>query len=168
MDTLRDLVDGVGDGRLWLLVGLCVATALTLQQVETVVEGAWPHQRRPAQRSPRARHAEGLWGSVGLLLLPGLLLGILNLAVLVWRERDETEAQVIGSLLVGLGWVAFVLASTERLPIGRYLRSLGLVGPAALAALLLVGDALLLIAFLDVLPSLDTVTDALRDAVPFV
>jgi len=168
MDTLTDFVNGVEDRRLWLLIALCVVTALTLQTVETAVEGAWPHQGRAAYLPPRARAARGVWGSVALLLLPGLLLAILNLAVLLWRQREETEAQIIGSLLVGLGWLAFVLASTDRLPVGRYLRGLGTVGPVALAALLLVGDALLLIAFLDVIPSWDTVQDAVRDAVPFL
>lgn len=161
MDTLRDFVTGVEDRRIWLLVAVCVATVLTLQTVETAVEGAWPHQRRASRTIPRARAAQGVWGSVALLLLPGLLLGILNLAVLLWRDRDETETQLLGSFLVGLAWVVFVLASIDRLPVARYLRQLGMVGPIAVLALLVVGDVLLLIAFLDVLPSLETVRDAL-------
>jgi hypothetical protein len=98
---------------------------------------------------------------VALLVLPGLLLGILNVAVLLWKDLERTETQALGSFFVGVGWLVFVLASSERFRFGRYLGQLGLVGPAALILLLLIGDALLTIGLLDVLPPMDEVREAL-------
>ena len=159
-DEARDLLR-VDDERLWLLVGLCVALIFTIQAVEGAVEGVWPHQRRAARLAPGARAGQGVWTSVALLLLPGLLLGVLNVAVLLWRERSHTETQLLGGFFVGLTWLIFVAVSGDVFRLGRYMAQVGRVGPAALLAVLLVGDALLLIALLDVLPSLDEVRDAL-------
>ena len=149
------------DGRLWLLIALCLALVGTIQAVERSVEGAWPHQLRPAQGAPRARGVRSVWASVALLLLPGMLLGILNLTVLLWREVPSTDAMRLGGGFVALGWLIFVLVSVDLFRFGRYMGTVGPVGPAAMLAVLLVGDALLLIALLDVLPSLETVRDAL-------
>ncbi|MDQ3043651.1 MAG: hypothetical protein M3R06_00670 [Chloroflexota bacterium] len=146
---------------LWLLIGLCVAMVLTLQAVETAVEGAWPHQRRPSRVTPQARPAYRAWSLVALLVLPGGLLAILNVAVLLWRDTDRTDAQVLGSLFLGVGWFIFLLMSLDTLRFGRYLTNLGLAGPLALIAILLLGDVLLLIGLLAVLPSWDTVREAL-------
>ena len=159
----RDLLR-LEDRRLWLLVIVCVALELTVQAVEGSVEGAWPHQRRPARLAPGARAVHGVWSYVALLLLPGMLLAVLNLAVLLWRDLPHTNTQVLGGLFVGLAWLLFVAVSADFLRFGRYMGQVGPVGPAAMMAVLVVGDALLLIALLDVLPSLETV----RDALPFV
>ena len=155
-DTLR-----LENGLLWLLIGLCLATVYTLQAVEEAVDGAWPHLRRPARLPRQARAVNAAWPYVALLVLPGLLLGILNVAVLLWKDLPRTETQALGSLFVGVGWLIFVLASSDRFRFGRYLGQLGLVGPAALILLLLIGDALLAIGLLDVLPPLDEVREAL-------
>jgi len=149
---------------LWALVGLCLATVLTIQAVETAVEGAWPHQRRPTRMLPRERSAQAIWGVVALLVLPGALLTILNLAVLLWRDLPHTQTQTLGSALVGIGWVVFLLASFDRLGVRRYLASVGPAAPLALLGVLLVGDLLLLIAFIEIRPSID----ALRDALPLL
>ncbi len=159
-DEARDLLR-VDDGRLWLLVGLCVALVFTIQAVEGSVEGAWPHQRRPARLGPGGRAVHGVWSYVALLLLPGMLLGVLNLAVLLWREVPHTETQLLGGFFVGLAWLIFVAVSVDLFRFGRYMGQVGRVGPIAMMTVLLVGDLLLLIALLDVLPSLDTVRDAL-------
>ncbi len=159
----RDLLR-LEDRRLWLLVIVCVALVLTVQAVEGSVEGAWPHQRRPARLAPGARAVHGVWSYVALLLLPGMLLAVLNLAVLLWRDLPHTDTQVLGGFFVGLAWLLFVAVSADFLRFGRYMGQVGPVGPAAMMAVLVVGDALLLIALLDVLPSLET----LRDALPFV
>jgi hypothetical protein len=49
---------------------------------------------------------------------------------------------------------------------------LGLIGPIALVAVLLMGDILLLSAFLDIVPDWDTLIDSieqgLRDILPFI
>ena len=160
MDELREALR-VQNERLWLLVGLCVALVLTIQAVEASVEWVWPHQRRFARRTGRARAVQGVWALVALLLLPGLLLAVLNLAVLLWRGVDYTETQRLGSFFVGLAWAVFVLVSIDLFRFGRYMAEVGPVGPAALTVVLLVGDVLLLIALLEVLPSLETVRDAL-------
>ncbi|MBA3336472.1 MAG: hypothetical protein H0T49_02780 [Chloroflexia bacterium] len=149
---------------LWLLIGLCVAMVLTLQAVETAVEGAWPHHRRPARLTPRARPAYRAWSIVALLVLPGGLLAILNVAVLLWRDTGKTESQVLGSLFLGVGWVIFLLFSVNTVRFGHYLANLGLAGPLALIAILLLGDVLLLIGLFAVLPSWQTV----REAVPVI
>jgi hypothetical protein len=150
---------------LWLLIGVCLAMVFTLEAVEAAVEGAWPHQRRPTRMLPRERSAHAIWGFVALLVLPGALLEVLNLAVLVWRKLEHTETQVLGSIFVGVGWVVFLLASTDRLPFRRYLASVGPVAPIALLGVLLVGDTLLLVAFLDIRPTVDEVRDALPLAI---
>ena len=159
-DEARDLLR-MDDGRLWLLVGLCVILVFTIQAVEGSVEGAWPHLRRPARLAPGARAVHGVWAFVALLLLPGLLLGVLNLTVLLWRGAEYTEAHLLGGFFVGLAWLLFVGVSVNFLRLGRYIGQVGPVGPAAMMAVLLAGDLLLLIALLEVLPPLVEVRDAL-------
>jgi hypothetical protein len=149
------------DSRVWLLIGLCVALVFTIQSVETATEGAWPHQRRPARMAPRARSAQGAWGAVALLLLPGIVLGILNVAVLVWRNLPHTQAQVLGGFLVGLIWVIFVGASANLFGMGRLLRQGGAAGPLALFVLVVAGDLLLLAGLLTVLPDIEILRNAL-------
>ena len=146
---------------LWLLIGVCLAMVLTIEAVEAAVEGAWPHQRRPTRMLPSERSAHSIWGYVALLVLPGALLEILNLAILVWRNLEQTETQVLGSVFVGIGWIVFLLSSTDRLPIRRYMASVGPVAPIALVSILLFGDILLLIGLIDIRPSIDEVRDAL-------
>jgi hypothetical protein len=154
----------VADGRFWLLVALCVALVYTIQAVEAAVDGYWPHQRRPARRTPGARAVGGAWSWVALLLLPGLLLAVLNLAILVWRELPHGQLHLLGGFFVGLPWLLFVLVSTDAFGLRRYMGQVGPAGPAALMGMLVVGDLLLLIALLDILPTLD----ALREALPTV
>lgn len=151
----------VDNERLWLLIGLCVAMIVTIEAVEESVQGVWPHQRRPSRMTLRARSVHAVWGYVALLLLPGMLLAILNIGTLLWRDVPYTDAQLLGGFFLGLGWLLFVAVSVDLLRLGRYMADLGLVGPAALIVLLLVGDGLLLIGLLDVVPSLDAVREAL-------
>ena len=160
MDRLRDLVD-LNDNRIWVLVGLCAVTVFTVQAVESTVDGAWPHQRRPTGLIPRARLAQGSWGVVAVLVLAGLVLAILNLTIMLWRDEATSDLHWIGTILVAIGWLAFLFANADRLPFRRYVSGLGLIGPATVGILLVAGDTLLLIAFLAILPSLDTVRDAL-------
>jgi hypothetical protein len=161
MPDFPDLLHG--DNRLlWLLIGVCLAMVLTIEAVEAAVEGVWPHQRRPTRMLPGERSAHAIWAYVALLVLPGALLEVLILGILAWRKLEHTETQVLGSIFVGVGWVIFLLASSDRLPVRRYLATVGPVAPIALLGVLLFGDVLLLIAFLDIRPSVDDI----RDAVP--
>jgi hypothetical protein len=160
-EEIRDVLR-LDDSRVWLLIGLCVALVFTIQSVETATEGAWPHQRRPARMARQARSAQGAWGAVALLLLPGIVLGILNVAVLLWRNLPHAQAQLLGGFLVGLIWVIFVGASVNFLGMGRLLRQGGPAGPLALLVLVVAGDLLLLAGLLEVLPD----TDVIRNAIP--
>lgn len=160
LDRARGFMQGL-DGRFLLLVALCVALLLTLQAVERSVDGAWPHQRRTARMAPGARAVQGVWWWVALLLLPGMLLAILNLAVLVWRDLPETQAQLLGGAFVALVWLLFVLVSFDVLGMGRFMVQVGAAGPAAMLILLIAGDLLLLIALLEILPGMSEVRRAL-------
>jgi hypothetical protein len=159
-EEIRDVLR-LDDSRVWLLIGLCVALVFTIQSVETATEGAWPHQRRPARMARQARSAQGAWGAVALLLLPGIVLGILNVAVLLWRNLPHVQAQLLGGFLVGLIWVIFVGASVNFLGMGRLLRQGGPAGPLALLVLIVAGDLLLLAGLLDVLPDIDVIRSAI-------
>lgn len=160
MDQLGDFISSI-DLRVWALVGLALGTVLTLQAVETAVEGAWPHQRRLGRTAMPARSGQRLWAVVALLLLVALLLAILNLSVIAWRDLDLDASQIAGAGLIGVAWLLFLLATTDRIAPGRYLRGLGAAGPATLAILLLAGGVLLLVRFLDILPPMDEIRDAL-------
>jgi hypothetical protein len=158
VERLGELVR-VQDGRFWVLIALCVALVYTIQAAETSVDGMWPHQRRPARMTQGARAVVGAWSWVALLLLPGLLLAVLNLAILIQQGLPQTQVQVLGALFVAVAWLVFVLVSTNTFGMGQYMGQVGAVGPAALMGILVVGDALLLIALLDMLP---TALDASR------
>jgi hypothetical protein len=160
LDELREFLR-LEDSRIWLLIGLCIALVFTIQSVETATEGAWPHQRRPARITRQARSAQGAWGLVALLLLPGIVLGILNVAVLLWRGFPHSQAHVLGGFLVGLIWIIFVGASVNFMGMGRLLRQGGLAGPIALLVLLVAGDLLLVAGLLNILPDADTIRDTI-------
>jgi hypothetical protein len=147
--------------QLWLLVAVCLAMVFTIEAVEEALEGAWPHQRRVTSMRMSERRAHPFWGVVALLVLPGAVLVALNLAVLAWKKLPHEQTLVLGSILLGAGWVVFLLSSIDRLRVRRFFTAAGPAAPLALALILLVADVLLLIAFIDIRPSLDAVRDAL-------
>jgi hypothetical protein len=164
---------GPFDNRLWwLLIGLGIALMLTVQAIETAVEGAWPHQRRTARMRSGERIVQMSWGVVGILVLPAALLMIGIVSILIWRDPERPDQLVLGTVLAGLGWFLFLIFSLNFLRVGQLFTNLGAIGPIALIALLLVGDILLLTSFLDIVPPWDEVTDALenglRDILPFL
>lgn len=164
---------GPFDSRLWwLLIGLSLALVFTVQAVETAVEGAWPHQRRSSQYAPKARTVQKSWALVALLVIPGALSAIGIVAVHLWRAPVSPDQQALGGVLVGVGWILFLLFGLNVFRLGTLMGNLGIIGPIAIVLLLIVGDILLLTAFLDILPALDVVRDAtengLRDVLPFV
>ncbi|HEV2529317.1 MAG TPA: hypothetical protein VGT61_12805 [Thermomicrobiales bacterium] len=162
MDWLTNIYDAL-DPRLWGLLAVALGTILTLQAVETAVEGAWPHQRRPGQTAITARSGQRGWAVVALLLLVALLLVLVTLAIVAWRDLDLDRTQWLGGILVALAWILFLAATTTRLAVGRYLRGLGMIAPATIAVVLVVGGILILVRLLDILPTVDEV----RDALPF-
>lgn len=160
LDELREVLE-LADSRLWVLLALCIALVFTIQSVETATEGAWPHQRRPARMAPQARAASSAWSVVSLLLLPGLLLAILNLAVVIWLSLPLSQAQLLGSVLVAVCWLIFIAASGNLLGMGSLIRQGGAAGPLALIVVLIAGDLLLLAGLLLIVPDVDTIRRAL-------
>ena len=164
---------GPFDDRLWwLLIGLCVALLLTVQGIETALEGAWPHHRRTSSLIPCERGVQISWGLVAMLVIPAALLLIGNVAILIWRNPDRPDQLVPGSVLVAIGWVLFLIFSLNVLRLGKLFGNLGLIGPFALVILLALGDVLLLSAFLDIVPDWQVVRESaergLKDFLPFV
>lgn len=159
-DQVRELLRA-DDGRLWLLIGICVALVFTIQAVEGSVDGVWPHLRRPARMAPGARAVAGVWSYVALLLLPGMLLAALNVVVLLWRQLPHSNAQFLGGVFVAVAWLIFIGVSVNAFGLERYMGRVGPVGPAAMLGVLLVGDGLLLISLLEILPSFDAIRQAL-------
>jgi len=164
---------GPFDSRLWwLLIGLCLALLFTVQAIETAVEGAWPHQRRPSRYISRARWVQRSWGLIALFVVVGALLAIGVVAIHLWLEPQSSDEQALGGILVGVGWALFLLFGLNVLGLGRLMGNLGILGPIAILVLLLVGDLLLLATFMDLLPEWSVVREAiergLRDTLPFV
>lgn len=164
---------GPFDSRLWwLLIGLCLALLFTVQAIETAVEGAWPHQRRPSRFIPRTRWVQRSWGLIALFVVAGALLAIGIVAVHLWLAPPSPDQQVLGGILVGVGWALFLLFSLNTLGLGRLMGNLGIIGPIAILIVLVVGDVLLLTTFTDLIPEWPVVRDAiesgLRDLLPFV
>jgi len=162
---------GPFDSRLWwLLIGLSLALLFTVQAIETAVEGAWPHQRRPSRFYARTRWVQRSWGLIALFVVAGALLAIGIVAVHLWLAPPSPDQQVLGGILVGVGWVLFLLFSLNALGLGRLMGNLGLIGPIAILVILVVGDILLLTTFMEVVPEWSVVQDAiesgLRDILP--
>lgn len=149
------------DRQLWLLIAVCVAMIFTLQAVDEAVEGAWPHQRRLTGMNMAERRAHPIWGVVALLILPGAALAVANLAVMAWQELERTDTLVLGGILLGAGWIVFLLSSMDNLRVRRLITAAGPAAPFALALILTVADLLLLIAFLDIRPTVEAVREAL-------
>jgi len=102
---------GPFDTRLWwLLIGLCVALLLTLQAVETAVEGAWPSDRRPSRFLPRARTVQASWAWVALLIIPGGLLAIAYLASRPLR-RSSGGKRIPYGIAIAAGTLAVMALS---------------------------------------------------------
>jgi hypothetical protein len=89
------------------------------------------------------------------------VLGILNVAVLIWRNLPHTQSQLLGGFLVGLIWIIFVGASANFFGMGRLLRQGGAAAPLALLVLVIAGDLLLVAGLLTILPDLDVVRNAI-------
>lgn len=140
------------DPRFWLLVLVAVLLLFTIEAVEHYVDGAWPQLRHAAPAFPSEALGRSLWNSVAFLLLPGIVLALLNLGLLVWKNLPQNNTQILGAFFLGLGWVLFALTSINLVGLGRYMRQVGVAAPLALIVCLLVGDLLLLAALLDLWP----------------
>lgn len=162
-DLFNRIPLGPFDSRLWwLLIGLCALLLFTVQAVETVVEGAWPHQRRPARSLPQARAVQASWAFVAALVLPGAVLAIGNVVALLWLDVPSTDAQITGSILLTIGWVLFLVFGLDFFRLGGLMTNLGVIGPITLLLILGAADILLLIGLLDILPAWSDVGDAIE------
>lgn len=141
------------DARLWLLIGLSIAMLFTIEAIEDFIEGAWPQMRRPASNWGVVGEAKSLWVTVAMFTLPGLVLTILNLAILVWKDLPYANIQILGTIFVVVGWLVFLATTIDLAGVGSYLEDVGFVVPLALVLILALGDVLLLIALVDIFPS---------------
>lgn len=152
---------GPFDSRLWwLLIAIGVALLFTVQAIETAVEGAWPHQRRPTNYVPRARAVQRSWAVVALLVLPGALLALANVALMIWQDPPPPDGQALGGTLLAIGWLLFLLFSLDIARLGRLIGNLGIIGPIALMVLLVVADILLFVAAREIYPGWESVREA--------
>src|SRR4051812_24159007 len=135
---MPDLPDSLNTDNhlLWVLIGVCIAMVLTLDAVQAAVDGAWPHQHRPSQLLPHERTAQSIWGIVAVLIIAAGLLLITNLGILLWQDEQHGDGLVLGSVLLGVAWVIFLLTSIHSLGIRRYLSSIGPSAPMAVLVVL--------------------------------
>jgi hypothetical protein len=166
MNSFDDLKERLhtSDHQLWLLIGLCVALIATIEAVGEAVEGAWPHQRRLTSMDIGEQRAHPVWALVALMILPAALLAVFNVGMMVWKDVPQTDEMATGGALLAIGWVLFLLASIESLRLRPLIARAGPVFPIALVVVLAAAIALLLSAFLDIRPSIDTI----RDAIPIL
>jgi hypothetical protein len=149
------------DVRLWLLIILSIAMIFTIEAIEEFVEGSWPQLKRPYDFWGSVGQLRNLWIAVAMFVLPGLVLTILNLAILLIRDLPHNNVQVLGTIFVVMGWLVFLLTAINLLGIGTYLRTAGFVVPLALVLILGIGDLLLVISLFEIFP------DDLRSLLPF-
>lgn len=160
---MPDLPDSLNTDNhlLWALIGVSIAMVLTLDAVQSAVGGAWPHQHRPSRLLPHERTAQSIWGVVAVLIIAGGLLLITNLGILLWQDLDYDDGLVLGGILLGVGWVIFLLTSIESLGIRRYLSSIGPTAPLAVLVVLIAAIVLLVLSLLDIAPPWKEFEDAL-------
>ena len=163
MDELRNRLN-TDDHQLWLLIGLCAAVILTIEAVEEAVVGAWPHQRRLTRMGPGEQRAHPVWALAAILVVPAAVLAVLNVGMMVWKDVPQTDQMTTGGTLLAIGWVAFLLASVDRLRVRALFGRAGPALPAAIVVLLAAAIALMLASFLEIRPSIETV----RDAIPYL
>lgn len=146
---------------LWLLVLVSALLLVTIELTEDYLEQGWPRIRRPADGWASSDSVHLLWTAVGMLVFPGIVLLLMNLAVIVWRELGMTLVLLLGSILLAFGWLAYLLLISQIGGVDQYLESIGITLPLAIVAVLLVGDLLLLVSLITVLPDV-----SLRGIVP--
>lgn len=160
---MPDLPDSLNTDNhlLWVLIGVCIAMVLTLDAVQSAVDGAWPHQHRPSRLLPHERTAQSIWGLVAVFIIANGLLLITNLGILLWQDEDYGDSLVLGSILLAVAWVIFLLANTDLLGIRRYLSSIGPTAPLAILVILIAAGVLLTLSLLDIVPPWQEFEDAL-------
>lgn len=151
---LRDLLH---DSRFWVvgLTSLCLI--LTIERVQAYANGPWPQLQRDGERRPVAMGNPTAWFGVMILLLPGLVLLLANVAILLWAKYPRRSVQVLAGFLIMLPWLVFTIGSLDQLGVGAYMRRVGIALPIALCVSLALADLLLFFTFLDLVESTNLV-----------
>ena len=147
---LRELVH---DARFWVVAITSVCLILTIERVQAYANGPWPQLRRDSERRPVAMGNPAAWFGVMILLLPGLVLLLANVAILLWAKYPRRSVQVLAAFLLILPWLVFTVGSFDELGVGPYMRRVGIALPIALCVSLALADLLLLFTFLDLVES---------------
>jgi len=140
------------DLRIWLLVLVSALLLVTIELTEDFLERSWPRLHRPANGWVSSDGLRMLWMLVGALVFPGIVLLLLNLALLAWRDLSASPVLVLGAVLISVGWLAYLMLVSQIGGLEGYFQTVGATFPLALAAVVLIADLLLLMAFFSALP----------------
>ena len=91
----------------------------TIEAIEDFTDGAWPQMRRPSGYFEAVGSSRTLWMAVAMLVLPGLVLTILNLAVLVWKDLPYGNTLVLGTIFIIVGWLLFLATTIDLGGLGQ-------------------------------------------------
>ena len=141
------------DSRFWIVVLTSLCLFLTIERVQAYANGPWPQLQRDRERRPVAMGNPTLWFAVMILLLPGLVLLLANVAILLWAKYPRRSVQVLAAFLLLLPWTVFTVGSFDWLGLGPYMRRVGIALPIALCVSLGLADLLLFFTFLDLVES---------------
>ncbi|MCX7624240.1 MAG: hypothetical protein N2Z82_10890, partial [Thermomicrobium sp.] len=101
------------DLKVWLLVVVSALLLVTIELTEDYLERGWPRVRRPANGWASSEGVRLLWMMVGIAVFPGIVLLLLNLALLVWRDVPASPVLLLGAALTGLGWVLYLVSISQ-------------------------------------------------------
>src|SRR5690348_3445118 len=97
------------DSRFWIVVLTSLCLFLTIERVQAYANGPWPQLQRDRERRPVAMGNPMVWFAVMVLLLPGLVLLLANVAILLWAKYPRRSVQVLAAFLLMLPWVVFTI-----------------------------------------------------------
>lgn len=152
----------------WLLIVVIVALLYSLQALETAVEGAWPHQRRDNEYIPGARGVKGAWAFAAILIIPASVALIGIISVIMWRDISYPDGFALGGWLLALGWALFIVFGLNIGGMGKILGTLGMLGPLAIAFILIAANFILIITLRDILPPWDIVRTGIEDGIEYL
>lgn len=145
------------DSRFWLVMVLSLGLLYTIERVQAYANGPWPQLVRDRERRPIAMGNTLAWFAVMILLLPGLILMLGNIAILLWQHYPRRSVQVLAGFLLALPWLVFTLGSVDQLRIAPYVRRVGVALPVVFCASLLLADFLLFFTIIDLIQTTDLV-----------
>lgn len=135
-----------------MLVLISALLIVTIELTEDFLERGWPRLHRPVDGWASSEGLRLLWMVVGGLVFPGIVLLLLNLALLVWRDTSASPVLILGAILIAIGWSVYLILVSQIGGLEEYFQNLGTTFPLAVSAIVLLADLLLLIAFLSAMP----------------